>query len=174
MNETVDSPPTPDADALARFLCFDLYAASRAITGVYRHLLDPLGLTYPQYLVLVVLWQRESATVREVIEALQLDYGTVSPLLKRLEARGLVERRRRPEDERSVDVTLTDAGRALQHEAAGFAQVVTAALGLDEQDSEQFRRMLGRVRTSAASEARRLSGASSEPVAGSPASTRDD
>lgn len=166
MDETAATPPTPDVDALARFLCFDLYAASRALTGVYRHLLDPLGLTYPQYLVLVVLWQRESATVREVVEALQLDYGTVSPLLKRLEARGLVERRRRPEDERSVDVTLTDAGRALQREAAGFAEVVTAALGLDEQDSEQFRRMLGRVRTSAAAEARRLSGPTGDPAPG--------
>lgn len=110
-------------------LCFDLYSASRAMTSVYRGLLDPLGLTCPQYLVLVVLWTRGAQTVRQVIDVLHLDYGTVSPLLKRLEARGLLERRRRPDDERSVTVALTDEGRAMRDRVAHVPARIGAAFG---------------------------------------------
>lgn len=144
---------------LEDMLCFDLYAASRLVTSVYRHVLDPLDLTYPQYLVLVALWEHEELTVREVIEQLDLDYGTVSPLLKRLEARGLVVRRRRPEDERSVTVTLTDEGRAMQERARGVAPAIGAAFGLPDDDAERLRGLLERVRVSAGEQAARLSGA---------------
>ncbi|WP_199424337.1 MarR family winged helix-turn-helix transcriptional regulator [Actinotalea solisilvae] len=144
---------------LEDMLCFDLYAASRLVTSVYRHVLDPLDLTYPQYLVLVALWEHEELTVREVIDLLDLDYGTVSPLLKRLEARGLVVRRRRPEDERSVTVTLTDEGRAMQERARGVSPAIGAAFGLPDDDAERLRGLLERVRTSAGEQAARLAGA---------------
>ena len=100
-----------DALALDDQLCFALYAASRAMTARYRPLLDAVGLTYPQYLVMVVLWDEGPSTVRELGERLRLDSGTLSPLLKRLEGSGLVARERRADDERSVLVTA-DARRA--------------------------------------------------------------
>src|SRR3989442_3417550 len=106
-----DDARAPDGLGLDDQLCFALYAASRAVTAAYRPLLAELDLTYPQYLVMLVLWERGSGTVKELGDALELDYGTLSPLLKRLEAAGLVHRERRPEDERSVRVALT-AGRA--------------------------------------------------------------
>lgn len=139
--------------ALDGMACFDLYAAHRAVTGVYRQLLDPVGLTYPQYLVLRVLWCRGSATVGEILGEVELDYGTMSPLLKRLEARGLVERRRRPDDERSVAITLTDAGRALEAELGDVSAHIGRAFGLDERELAALRRMLDQVRTSAEAEA---------------------
>jgi DNA-binding MarR family transcriptional regulator len=156
VSATTKPRPETAQDPLAAFLCFDLYAASRAVTGVYRHMLEPLGLTYPQYLVLVLLWRRGSLSVREIIEQLQLDYGTVSPLLKRLESRGLLARNRRPDDERTVAITLTDEGRALQERTAGFPGILTDAFGLDEHDSAQFKLMLGQVRTAAAAKTAEL------------------
>ncbi len=144
-----DVGPSP-LDGMA---CFDLYAAHRAVTGVYRQLLEPVGLTYPQYLVLRVLWSCGSATVGEIRAVVDLDYGTMSPLLKRLEARGLVERRRRPDDERSVAITLTDAGRALEAELAEVTDRIGRAFGLEEAELAALRRMLIRVRDSADSEA---------------------
>ncbi len=98
-------------------LCFALYSASRAFTRAYQPLLEPLGLTYPQYLVMLVLWERDDVSVRELGERLHLDSGTLTPLLKRLEEAGTVRRRRDPEDERVVRIALTDAGRALQERA---------------------------------------------------------
>lgn len=92
-------------------LCFALYAASRAVTARYRPLLDELGLTYPQYLVMLVLWDRDGSTVSDLGKALQLESSTLSPLLKRLEAAGLLRRERRPDDERSVALYLTDSRR---------------------------------------------------------------
>src|SRR5260370_28276884 len=94
--------------ALDRQLCFALYAASRAVTALYRPLLDALGLTYPQYLVMLVLWEQESVLVKELGAALQLDYGTLTPLLKRLETHGLLRRERRADDDGPVLVTLTE------------------------------------------------------------------
>jgi DNA-binding MarR family transcriptional regulator len=117
---------------LSEQACFALYSASRAVTDVYRPLLAELGLTYPQYLVLLALWESEPRTVRDVGAALALDYGTVSPLLKRLEAAGWVARRRDPRDERSVTVHLTDAGRALRSRAAHVPRTIGCALGLDD------------------------------------------
>jgi len=107
--------------------CFALYTASRAVTGLYRPLLDKLGLTYPQFLVLMALWENDGLTVTALGDALQLDSGTVSPLLKRLEAAGFVERRRESDDERRVTVHLTEAGAALEREGCEVTQVVGSA-----------------------------------------------
>jgi DNA-binding MarR family transcriptional regulator len=112
-------------------LCFALYAASRAVTQRYRPLLDELGLTYPQYLVMLVLWEEGPTPVKGLAEALQLDYGTLSPLLKRLAAAGFIERRRRSDDERSVEISLTDAGRALRRRVGDLPQLIVDAYGLD-------------------------------------------
>jgi MarR family transcriptional regulator, organic hydroperoxide resistance regulator len=99
-------------------LCFALYAASRRMTAAYRPLLEALDLTYPQYLVMLVLWERDALTVRELGARLQLDSGTLTPLLKRLEQAGLLGRRRRQSDEREVEITLTEAGHKLRERAA--------------------------------------------------------
>lgn len=109
--------PEGDALALDQQLCFALYTASRAVTRAYGPLLEPLGLTYPQYLVMLVLWEEDGATVKRIGERLALDSGTLTPLLKRMEAAELVERRRSAEDERVVTAHLTPAGRALRARA---------------------------------------------------------
>lgn len=108
----------PDPLALDRQLCFALYAASHRITRLYRPLLEPLGLTYPQYLAMLALWQESPTTVGALCARLKLDTGTLTPLLKRLQTAGLVERRRDESDERRVNVALTDQGRALRARAA--------------------------------------------------------
>jgi len=130
-------------------LCFALHAASRAVTAAYRSLLEPLGLTYPQYLVMLVLWQRGPVSIKEVAAALHLDYGTLTPLLKRLEALGRLERRRRTDDERAVQLSLTAAGEALRERAAAVPVGVSHALGLTVAETRQLDRLLGRVRDNA-------------------------
>ncbi|MEN8581135.1 MarR family transcriptional regulator [Burkholderia sp. RS01] len=134
-----------DAPRLDRQVCFALYAASRAATAVYRPLLDGLGLTYPQYLVMLVLWENEPRGVRELGEELGLDSGTLSPLLKRLEAMGLVERRRSAEDERRVAVHLTADGTALSSKASGIPQRLADAAGLSPRELDQLRETLGKL-----------------------------
>ena len=106
-----------EAMRLDRQLCFPLYAAARNVTGLYTPYLKPLGLTYTQYIVFLVLWERDGLTVTEIGERLMLDNGTLSPLLKKMEQAGYVRRQRSREDERVVLVTLTEAGRALQEKA---------------------------------------------------------
>ncbi|MEU6649907.1 MarR family transcriptional regulator [Streptomyces sp. NPDC046900] len=126
-------------------LCFALYAASRAVTARYRPLLDALGLTYPQYLVMLVLWEQDSISVRDLGQALQLESSTLSPLLKRLEASGLLHRERRPEDERSVAIRLTDTGARLQEKARDVPLAIGDSMGLTpEQDAlaKQLLRLL--------------------------------
>ncbi len=120
-------------------LCFALYSASRATTAAYRPILDELGLTYPQYLVLLVLWEDEPITVRRLGERLQLDSGTLSPLLKRLESAGLLVRQRTPSDERSVEITLTDKGRDLERRAECIPQNLFAATDLTELELTNLR-----------------------------------
>ena len=127
-----------DAPRLNHQVCFALYSASKAATAVYRPVLESLGLTYPQYLVMLVLWEEEPRTVRELGAALGLDSGTLSPLLKRLEALGLVERRRSQEDERRVDIDLTDVGRALSEGAAAVPKRLADAAGLSAAESSQL------------------------------------
>ncbi|MFE0450674.1 MarR family winged helix-turn-helix transcriptional regulator [Streptomyces sp. NPDC058914] len=117
-------------------LCFALYAASRAVTARYRPLLDELGLTYPQYLVMLVLWEQDSISVRDLGAALRLESSTLSPLLKRLEASGLLRRERRLDDERSVAIRLTDAGARLRERARTVPLAIGDAMGLTvEQDA---------------------------------------
>jgi len=123
-------------------LCFALYAASRAVTQRYRPLLDEVGLTYPQYLVMLYLWEKETTTVKGLVDALQLDYGTLSPLLKRLASAGLIERHRRTDDERSVEITLTDTGRQLKSRVGEVPQLVVDAYGLDAEGFASLRTKL--------------------------------
>lgn len=120
------------APPLADQLCFDLYAASRAVTAAYRPVLAALGLTYPQYLVLIVLWERESCTVREIADALRLDHGTLTPLLRRMEVSGLVARHRDHTDERFVVVSLSTKGDDLRRHANRIQCDMKDALGLSE------------------------------------------
>ena len=111
-------------------ICFALYSASRSMTGRYRTLLAPLGITYPQYLAMLVLWEAGSSTVSQLGDRLQLDSGTLSPLLKRLEALGLVTRGRSARDERVVEITLTLAGSDMRRHAPHIAEQICAATGL--------------------------------------------
>lgn len=117
--------------ALDRMLCFSLYSASRATTQVYRRLLEPWGLTYTQYLVLVELWDRGALTVSELGADLALDSGTLSPLLRRLDEAGLVTRERRSDDARVVTVALTDRGTALRTEMSEVPSQLWNCLGLE-------------------------------------------
>ena len=134
-----------DAPRLNRQVCFALYSASKAATAVYRPMLDELGLTYPQYLVMLVLWEDQPRSVRELGEELGLDSGTLSPLLKRLESLGLVERRRSAEDERRVEVFLTGAGTALSARANAIPRQLADAAGLSAAELDQLRETLGRL-----------------------------
>ena len=126
-------------------LCFALYAASRAVTQLYRPLLDELGLTYPQYLVMLLLWERGEMTIGDLADTLQLDYGTLSPMVKRLERAGLVERRRAADDERVVRVTVSDVGQKLKSSAQPVCQVVVDSYGLDARQFRELRDTLGRL-----------------------------
>ncbi|MFI7140767.1 MarR family winged helix-turn-helix transcriptional regulator [Streptomyces massasporeus] len=139
-NEEGDRSPLLDEQ-----LCFALYAAQRAVTAAYRPLLDELGLTYPQYLVLLVLWERGEITVKELAAALRLDYGTVSPLLKRLEAAGLVRRERSARDERSVLVAVTGRGEGLRERAARVPGALLTATGFDGTEAGRLRAELWRL-----------------------------
>lgn len=124
-----DTPPADDWLLLDRQLCFALYSASLATTRLYKPLLEPLGLTYPQYLVLMVLWQRDGQGVGELGERLYLDSGTLTPLLKRMEAAGWLVRERAAEDERRVLVSLSPQGRALRRRALEIPRRIAAASG---------------------------------------------
>ena len=119
-----------DALRLDSQLCFAVYAAAHAFNATYKPLLEPLGLTYPQYLVMLVLWQADGVTVSAIGDRLGLDSGTLTPLLKRLEAAGLVARIRDTVDERQVRITLTAAGRSLRQKAKGIPRRLLCASGL--------------------------------------------
>jgi len=124
---TGKSAPTDAMLLLDNQLCFALYSTSLAMTKLYKPLLDELGLTYPQYLAMLVLWEKDGLTVSELGERLFLDSGTLTPLLKRLEVSGLVSRLRDVEDERRVHITLTAAGRKLKSRAAGIPGCILSA-----------------------------------------------
>jgi DNA-binding MarR family transcriptional regulator len=125
--------------SLDRLLCFSLYSASRTMTAVYRPILTELNLTYPRYLVMLVLWEKQRVTVGRLGERLQLDSGTLSPLLKRLEADGYVRRERSQADERLVDVTLTPAGRRLERKAQCIPEQLFGSTGMTEQEAADLR-----------------------------------
>jgi DNA-binding MarR family transcriptional regulator len=122
---------TDDALLLDQQLCFALYSASRAVTRAYASILEPLGLTYPQYLVMLVLWEAKSASVKALGERLALDSGTLTPLLKRLEQHGLVTRRRDADDERVVIIELTPEGQKLRSKARRVPTDLACATGFD-------------------------------------------
>lgn len=131
---TRPSPAELNPLALERQVCFALAVASRSVIGVYRPVLERLGLTHPQYLVMLALWEESPLSVSDVGRLLQLDLATASPLIKRLEGLGLVDRRRNPADERTLQVTLTDAGRALRAEALSVPTTVMERLDLTVAD----------------------------------------
>ncbi len=135
-------------------LCFALYAASRAVTATYRPLLDDLGLTYPQYLTLLVLWEQDGLTVRELGQRLQLDSGTLTPLLKRMAQSGLVVRERRRSDEREVEIRLTDDGRALRQRAESIPACMAQRLCLTGEDMQRLRDQLKEVTAQLSPQAR--------------------
>lgn len=128
-----------DPLALDRQVCFALAAASRSVIGIYRPVLEPLGLTHPQYLVMLALWERSPRTVSDIGAALHLEPATLSPLLKRLEAAGLLTRARSTSDERALAVTLTDAGVALRAQAEKVPGQVVERLGLPIAQLERVR-----------------------------------
>jgi DNA-binding MarR family transcriptional regulator len=137
MSRKTKSPSSAEATnwlALDHQLCFAVYSASLAMTKLYKPLLEPLGLTYPQYLVMLVLWEADGVTVSQLGDRLSLDSGTLTPLLKRLEAAGLLQRLRDAADERRVLLHLTPAGRKLKTRATDVPQAMACATGckLDE------------------------------------------
>ena len=135
-----------DSTGLEHMVCFQLYAASRSMTAVYRPALDPHGLTYPQYLALRVLWHRGPTTVRDLGKLLDLDSGTLSPLLKRLETAGHVRRERGTADERTVEIHLTDSGHRLHDDLADLPRRIACAVDLTENEFLQLHTLLDRIR----------------------------
>lgn len=123
-------------------LCFALYRASRAMTRAYQPLLEPLGLTYPQYLVLLALWREDGVSVKALGEQLELDSATLTPLLKRLENQDIIARARCTEDERVVRIRLTEAGRALREKARTIPRAVASRAGFDPEDEGALGRLL--------------------------------
>jgi DNA-binding MarR family transcriptional regulator len=145
------SAPTPDdLLALDRQVCFALAVASRSVIALYRPLLDPMGITHPQYLVMLALWERSPLSVKQLSKLLQLDPGTLSPLLKRLEAIGYVTRRRDPRDERALAVELTEEGRALREQALRVPPAIMERLGMTAEELGLLHRSLTRVIAAAA------------------------
>ncbi|PDP84995.1 MarR family transcriptional regulator [Glycomyces fuscus] len=143
--------------ALDNQLCFSLYAASRAMTGLYRELLGDLGLTYPQYLVMLVLWERGTLTVKELSRALHLDSGTLSPLLRRLECAGLLTRERSSTDERVVEVSATPKGDELRARAEEVPDRVLCAADLPRERARELQEALGLLTRSVETASRRHS-----------------
>jgi DNA-binding MarR family transcriptional regulator len=132
---------------LDRQICFSLHAASRAFNGVYRVILKDLGLTYPQYLVMLVLWEQGELPVKKLGEHLRLDSGTLSPLVKRLESGGVVHRERSAEDERSVRVRLTEEGTALRERALEVPRRIMGATGFALEEIAELRERLDQLTT---------------------------
>ncbi|MGY4303001.1 DNA-binding MarR family transcriptional regulator [Bradyrhizobium sp. USDA 4369] len=135
--KTMERPDSPEVK-LDELLCFGIYAAGHAFNRVYKQLLDDLNVTYPQYLVMVLLWERDDQTVGELGSRLFLESNTLTPLLKRLEALGYIARRRDPSDERQVRISLTPAGAALRAKAATVPACIQAASGLTAAQARQL------------------------------------
>lgn len=131
--------------ALERQVCFALAVASRSVIGIYRPLLEPMGLTHPQYLVMLALWEREPRSVKDIGQTLRLEPATLSPMLKRLESLGYISRRRNSADERELSVELTDSGRALRAEAEKIPYAVVRRLGMSVDDLVALHGVLSQV-----------------------------
>ena len=136
---------TPDLLRLEDQVCFALAIASRSVIGIYRPILEPYGLTHPQYLVMLALWGRSPRSVKDLATELRLEPATLSPLLKRLEATGLVTRTRNDRDERMLDVALTTDGLRLREEARTIPPRIIDKLGMSIDELEALRRSLWRV-----------------------------
>ena len=145
METTPDAPGLEDPLALEQQVCFALAVASRNVIGVYRPLLEPLGLTHPQYLVMLALWQHQPLSVRALGDMLQLEPATLSPLLKRLEAAGLLRREREQGNERALALTLTAKGWQLREEALKIPPAVVSRLGMSIAELMELHRVLTRV-----------------------------
>ncbi len=150
MTDQTVARPTQGEDAadplaLQNQVCFALAVASRRVIGLYRPLLEPMGLTHPQYLVMLALWQQQPLAVRELADRLSLDSATLSPLLKRLEASGYLSRSRDPGDERSLQLTLTAEGRRLRERAVGIPPAMMAKLDMTQAELQDLHRRLTEV-----------------------------
>jgi len=155
----VAAPTAPEIDPLAleQQVCFALSVTNRAVLAVYRPLLEPLGLTHPQYLAMLTLWDHQKApegrqkplSVKEIAASLQMDSATLSPMLKRLEAVGLITRTRSAVDERSTDVKLTASGTALRRRALEIPPAVVALLGVDMDELRHLHQVLTRINAAA-------------------------
>ena len=133
-------------------LCFPLYACARETIKRYKPFLDPLDLTYTQYITMLVLWEEGSVTVKALGERLLLDFGTLTPLLKKLEAKGLVARRRSKEDERNLIVTITDSGEQLKEQAKSIPAAMARCVNLEPEEAQQLYRLLYKMLIPAAEE----------------------
>ena len=131
-----------EAMKLANQLCFPLYAASRSVVSLYTPWLKPLGLTYTQYIVFLVLWEKDGITVGEICDRLMLDNGTLSPLLKKMQQAGYIEKKRSEKDDRVVLITLTDEGKALQEKAKDVPGKVGSCIDLPPEKAQQLYSLL--------------------------------
>ena len=138
----MDQYKTPQ---LGNQLCFPLYVLAKEITGLYRPLLEELDITYPQYLVMMVLWEHQRLTVNQIGEKLFLDSGTITPLLKRLEAKSYIVRQRKIEDERVVEISLTDEGERLQDKACLIPEKMNDRLDLSETDVQELKQAVSKL-----------------------------
>ncbi|MFF0523249.1 MarR family winged helix-turn-helix transcriptional regulator [Actinomadura nitritigenes] len=145
MARDLDDVPVPDPLALENQVCFALVVASRSVLALYRPILEPMGLTHPQYLVMLALWEHEQLSVKELSRLLQLDPGTLSPLLKRLESADLIRRQRDSRDERLLAVTVTESGRALREQAEKIPATIMDKLGMGLDELEDLHGTLTRV-----------------------------
>lgn len=146
MAQTTPAGSEPDLLQLDHQLCFALYSSAHALNRAYKPVLKALDLTYPQYLAMIVLWERDGVTVKEIGERLHLDSGTLTPLLKRLEAMGLVTRARDTADERQVRIQLTGKGVALRDRARAVPQAILRAMGQPMDDLAKLKSELVRLR----------------------------
>lgn len=133
-------------------LCFPLYACARKITGLYTPFLKPLGITYTQYIVLLVLWEKDHVPVKTLSEALSLDSGTLTPLLKKMEQEGYITRSRSKDDERSVLISLTEEGRALEEKAVQIPKCISTCINLSEAEAHQLYTLLYKAMASEVTE----------------------
>ena len=138
----MDQHKTPQ---LGNQLCFPLYVIAKEMTGLYRPLLEELDITYPQYLVMMVLWEHQRLTVNQIGEKLFLDSGTITPILKRLEAKSYIVRQRKIEDERVVEISLTDEGERLQDKACLIPEKMNTRLDLSETDVQELKQAVSKL-----------------------------
>lgn len=141
-HDRTDAPRVPEALHLRNQLCFPLYACARELVKSYKPHLERLGLTYTQYITMMVLWEVESVTAKELGQRLYLDSGTLTPLLKRMEAKGLIHRQRDPVDERSLRVTITEEGRRLKERALEIPYIMAECFPLSEEDAQTLYHLL--------------------------------